>query len=143
MVVEVDGLPNPKQDIFKLTDHLRQQTLFNNGNEYAVSPNHILMPSPIQGWGCPFGPPLPASRYAPPPPPSHNGDRFPTVTVIDTGYQDWWSQPVKYPKWGETFGPWGENPLNDVCDLLEPKLAPWLKGTGRSLTPGRCDRATP
>ena len=53
VVVEVDGLYDPKEDIFELTEYLRQQTLF-SGHEYDVSPNHVLMPSPA-GFGCPFG----------------------------------------------------------------------------------------
>ena len=40
----------------------------------------------------------------------------------------------EFGPWDNT-GPWGHNPLKDVCTLLQPKLSPWLKGTGHSLTP--------
>jgi len=133
-VVQVGNLPAGNVDaIFNVTNYLRASGLFKN-HLYDVSPNHILAPSPLGGAGCPFGPPFPAPRYEPPPAPAGGGgEHSPVVTVIDAGYQDWWKHQV-ITKHGDKFGPWGANPLHAVCDLLQPRLAPYLKGSGQ-ITP--------
>ena len=108
------------------------------GREWHVAPNHIVIPSPHEGSGCPFGPPFPASRYAVAP--ASNGGDSPNITLIDSGYQDWWGDntvTVKYRKQHKSsiFGKWGDNPLESVCDLVQVKETPWLQGTGHRLTP--------
>jgi hypothetical protein len=130
VVVEVQGLAQPQQ-IYDIVDTFRADKLFKNF-EYEVSVNHVLVPSPFGGAGCPYGPPFPASKYAPPPLPPTSGS--PVVTVIDSSYQDWWHQSVR-TKHDEVFGPWGDNPLEDHCHLHQIKHAPWVQGTKPSLAP--------
>jgi len=71
-----------------------------------VSPNHVLVPAPAN-VGCPFGAPRPPGSGTLRMPASGES---PTVAVIDSGYQDWWTSSV-VDKWGNTWGPWGTNPL--------------------------------
>jgi hypothetical protein len=137
VVVEAHGLTDPRHGIFDLLEHFRTDPSLLKVPRYEISPNHIMVPAAIGGAGCPYGPPFPASPWIPPPLPASSDS--PVVTVIDSSYQDWWStsvttRPSQTPNQPETYGPWGDNPLADHCDLHPIQLAPWLKGTGPSLT---------
>jgi hypothetical protein len=59
-----------------------------------LTPNHVLIPGPVEGHGCPYGPPSPLTGA---PPQFHPAPGGPAVTIVDSGFQ--WNRA------------WGENPL--------------------------------
>jgi hypothetical protein len=133
VIVKVEGLPHrfdPSQrlpTVFSLSEQLRASDVLRGRPPEFVAPNRVLVPAGL-GAGCPYGPPSPAPdvSLAPPPGPS------PEVTVIDSGYQDWWTTST-VDTFGRRWGPWGKNPLEAICDLAPVQRAEFLPG-GLSLT---------
>lgn len=104
---------NPKEDveilevtfrdgsnIFELTQNLRTHVV--SHDPARVSPNHVLIPAPVEDHSCPWGPPQPTAKgdlaERPDAPPLR-------ITVIDSGYQ-----------W---FDVWGQNPLESYLEGLD------------------------
>ena len=126
-VVKVEGLPrvfsqkSALPTVFSLTDQIRSQVL-GGKNPELVGPNRVLVPAPA-GAGCPYGPPSPAPDVSLAPPPGPQ----PELTVIDSGYQDWWKKSV-VDTFGRRWGPWGTNPLGIICHLQQVQRAQYLPG---------------
>jgi thermitase len=100
----------PGMTIFELTDFLRGR--LGPDDAHKVSPNHVLIPAPAEGHGCPHGPPSPLPRPAVEIQPAT--DLFVPVTIIDSGYI--WDQDA-----------WGDNPLAPYGFIWETE-AQTLKG---------------
>jgi hypothetical protein len=103
-IVHVRGV----DDIFALVDRLR--TLLPMDEDHgALSPNHVLIPAPVDGHGCPWGPPRPADGDPTLPAPATPEVN---VTVIDSGYQ-----------WDDNN--WSPNPLTGfLSGPPEPAMRP-------------------
>jgi len=126
-IVKLEGMrplfnaKQPLSSVFSLTDQLRRNVL-GSRNPELIAPNRVLVPAPV-GAGCPYGPPSPAPDVSLAPPPGPE----PEITVIDSGYQNWWTTSVVDP-FGRQWGPWGTNPLAVICNLLPVKRAQYLTG---------------
>jgi hypothetical protein len=92
-VYQVDGA----DDIFDLVDELRTVLEHHKPriDPSFVSPNHVLIPAPLEGHGCPHGPPHPIASPGVLVDPE--GVHRVPVTVIDSGWQ-----------WDDS---WGDNPV--------------------------------
>jgi hypothetical protein len=126
-IVKIANLPaapiNGQPPIFAVADALRAR-LIKTKHARHVSPNHVLVPAPV-GAGCPAGPPHPSPAVHGVLPAGQSAE----VTVIDSGYLDYWNTQ-RTDAFGDTWGPWGANPLDALCTLEQPiKRADWLLGS--------------
>jgi hypothetical protein len=126
-IVKVDNLPsapiNGQPPIFAVTDALRARLVHSKLARH-VSPNHVLVPAPV-GAGCPAGPPHPSPALSEG---TLSGEPA-EVTVIDSGYLDYWTTVSPPDAFGDTWGPWGTNPLGALCTLEPINRADWLQGS--------------
>jgi hypothetical protein len=124
-IVKIDNLPaapiNGQPPIFGVANALRARL---PKQQRFVSPNHVLVPAPV-GAGCPAGPPHPSPELSPSLPSVEPAE----VTVIDSGYLDYWQSTSPMDTFGDTWGPWGSNPLDAICTLEPIKRADWLLGS--------------
>ena len=126
-ILKVEHLPaapiNGQPAIFAVANAMRAR-LLKTKQQRLVSPNHVLVPAPA-GAGCPAGPPHPSPKLIPSPPSVQPAD----VTVIDSGYLDYWTTKVT-DGFGDVWGPWGPNPLDNICNLEQPiNRADFLPGS--------------
>jgi hypothetical protein len=94
------------ENIFALVEFLRGDTPI-SARPGTVSPNHILIPAPVD-HSCPYGAPYPVSGVRNLPVPTGGPQH---VTVIDSGY-------------GWSDANWGPNPLEGRVQPLETHRLP-------------------